>query len=117
MNATVVELFCILMFFIGFFGLITSKNVIKSIVFMSLMEMAVIMFFLGIGFRSGLLPPIGVDLNPAYVADPLPQAMMITAVIIAMSVTAVNVIMLMTIFRKHKTADWDLIKQKSMEAE
>ena len=117
MQVDMIELFCIAMFFIGFYGLITSKNVIKSIVFIGVMEMAAIMFFLSIGFRRGILPPIGVDLNPEHVADPLPQALMITAIIIGMSVTAVAITMLMTLFRRHKTADWDMIKKKSTETE
>ncbi|MCL2568627.1 MAG: cation:proton antiporter subunit C [Oscillospiraceae bacterium] len=115
MNFDIIELFCIAMFFIAFFGLITSKSMIKSVVFMSLMEMAVIMFFLSIGFRSGLFAPIGVNMNPDYVADPLPQALMITAIIIGLSVTAVTLTMLMTLFRKHNTTDWEIVKKKSAE--
>ena len=115
MRFEIIELFCIAMFFIGFYGLIISKSVIKSIVFMGLMEMAVIMFFLSIGYTSGILPPIGVNLDPAHVADPLPQALMITAIVIGLSVTAVNITMLITLFRKLKSADWDVIKQKSAE--
>ena len=115
MGVDIIELFCIVLFFICFFGLITGKNIIKSIAFLGVMEMSVIMFFLSIGFRSGILPPIGVDLVPEYVADPLPQALMITAIIIGLSVMAVAVTMLMTLFRKHNTADWDIVRKKSME--
>ena len=116
-NITFIELCALLMFFIGFFGLITSKNVIKSIVFISVVEMAVIIFWIGIGFRTGMVPPIGEFLSEdiAYIADPLPQALMLTAIIIGMSVTAANIVMLITLVRKVKSTDWDTIKAKSVE--
>jgi len=117
MNFTIIELFALVMFFIGFYGIITSKNVIKSIVFVSVMEMAIIVFWIGLGFRIGMVPPVGefLEHDIAYIADPLPQALMITAIIIGMSVTAANIVMLITLVRKVKSTDWDTIKSKSME--
>jgi len=114
-----IEIGAIIMFFIGFYGLITSNNVIKSIVFISILEMAVIIFWVSLGFRSGMVPPVRHFLyeDLAYVADPLPQALMITAIIIGMSVTAANIVMLITLVRKIKSTDWDVIKEKSAEQE
>jgi len=106
-----IELFAIIVFFISFYGLITSKNVIKSIVFVLLMEVAVIMFFLGVGFNSGVIPPVGRNLAATEnVADPLPQALMITAVIVGLATTAINITMFITLFRKYKSADWNTMK-------
>lgn len=114
-----VELFTIAMFFIGFYGLITSKNITKSIIFVVLMETAVIMFFLSLGYQAGvLMPPIGENFEAtmSYIADPLPQALMITAVVIGLSTTAINIILFITLFRKYQTANWDTIKSlKNME--
>jgi len=114
MRFEVVEIFAVLMFFISFYGLITSKNAIKSIVFIVLMETAAIMFFLSIGYSRGLLPPIGGNLqNIDGVADPLTQALMITAIIIGIAVTAINIIMLITLCRKLKSTNWDALKEQS----
>jgi len=114
-----VEFFAILMFFISFYGLIVSRNMIKSIVFIVVMETAVIMFFLTLGYRTGILAPIGPHLEGLYgfemVADPFPQALMITAIVIGLCVTAIMVVMAITMMRKYKTTDWDLIKDKGME--
>jgi len=106
----------ILVFFIGFLGLITGRKMIKSIVLMAVMQAAVVLFFLTIGFRSGVSPPIGdYFAEPQYVADPLPQALMITAIVIGVAVTTINITMLMSVFRAYKTTDWDIAEQKSME--
>jgi multicomponent Na+:H+ antiporter subunit C len=117
MNFSLIELFALIMFFIGLYGLFISKNVIKSIIFVGVLEMAVILFWVGIGFRIGMVPPIQEFLygDMAYIADPLPQALMITAIIIGMAVTATNIIMLITLVRKVKSTDWDTIKGTSSE--
>ena len=108
------ELAPIILFFISFYGLIVSKKVIKSIIFTSLMEMAVVLFFLSIGTRNGILPPIGDNIGQ-NVADPLPQALMITAIIIGLAVTAVNLTMLISLCKQYKTTDWDIVKMRNME--
>jgi len=112
-----IEIFALIMFFIGFYGLLISKNAIKSIVFVSILEMAVIIFWVGLGFRVGMVPPVRHFLygEMAYIADPLPQALMITAIIIGMSVTAANIVMLITLVRKVKSTDWDTLKANSTE--
>ena len=117
MNIPIVELSAIIMFFIGFYGLLTGKNVIKSIVSICVMEMAIIIFWIGIGYRAGMVPPIGKFLSEdiTYIADPLPQALMLTAIIIGMSVTAANIVMLITLVRKVKSTDWDALKASSVE--
>ena len=112
----IIEIGAILLFFIAFYGLITHEKMIKSVVCTIIMATAVIFFFLSIGFRQGILPPIGAEF--AYVeqiADPLPQALMITAIVIGVAMTTINITMLTSLFRKYKTTDWDVAKQKSLE--
>ena len=117
-NVNIVEMGSIVMLLISYYGLITTRNIIKSIVFIVLMEAAVIMFWLSIGFRVGIVPPImasmeGLDFE--YVADPFPQALMITAIVIGLSITAINTVMFITLYRKHKTTNWDTARKRSME--
>ena len=118
MRHEVVEVIAVIVTFLSFYGLITSKSMIKATAFLVIMEASVIMFFLSLGNRKVMLPPIyshGHLENMEIVADPLPQALMITAIVIGLSVTAVNVIMLITVFRKYGTTDWDTVKNKNME--
>jgi len=116
------DFFPILLFFISFYGMITTSNIIKSIVFIMLMQTAVIMFWLGAGARFGVVPPIIGDI--AYleyagdvIADPLPQALMLTAIIIGIAVTAINVTMLNALFKKHKTVNWAAMKDRGSKEE
>ena len=105
------EIVAILVFFIGFFGLITSPHIIKSVVYIIVMETSAVMFFLTIGFQRGMTAPIGEYLENA--ADPLSQALMITAIIIGVAVTAINITLLIILFRKYQTTNWDIAKNLS----
>jgi len=109
------DIFPVLLFFISFFGLITTSNIVKSIVFIMIMQTAVIMFWLGVGSRLGVVPPIIGDIayleNPDAIADPLPQALMLTAIIIGIAVTAINITMLNALFKKHKTLNWQAMQE------
>jgi multicomponent Na+:H+ antiporter subunit C len=113
MNIGIVGLLSIIVFFIGFYGLITSNNIIKSIAAIGLLEVAVVMFYLGIGFATDMAPPIGEHLE--HVADPLPQALMITTIIIGVTVSAVCLAMMITLCKQLKVADWDVLIKKSTE--
>jgi len=113
MIARIVEISSVIMFFIGFYGLITSKNIIKSIAAITIMEMAAIVFFLGLGFVDGMQPPIGATME--NVADPLPQALVLTAIIIGVTVTAVNLTMLISLSHEIKQIDWDSVSRKNVE--
>ena len=106
------EIFALALFFISFFGLITSRNMIKSIVFIMVLQTSVVMFWLMLG-RVGQdlpMPPIIYDpdmLNDmAAIADPLPQALTLTAIIIGFAVIAIIITMMNVLTRKHGTADW-----------
>lgn len=117
--AAIIEIAAIAMFFMGLFGLITSRNIIKAVVFLTLVETGVIMFFLSVGISAGMLPPIAEHLQAGYdqLADPLPSALMITAIVIGLSVTAINITMLMTLLRKYRTANWDAVAEAVREEE
>ena len=106
------DIFPALIFFISFFGLITSKNIIRTIIFVLMMQTSVVMFWLTVGARVGALPPIQPYENLENISDPLPQALMITAIVIGISVVAIAITMFNTLFRKYKTSDWKDLRDK-----
>ena len=118
------ELLPIALFFISIFGLITANNAIKSVIYMIVLNGAVITYWIALGSRVGTIPPIleteyHIDLHFYEFADPVPQALMITSIIIGFCVTAVNIIMLNTLHRRYKTTDWSdmfsLVKEEIYE--
>jgi multicomponent Na+:H+ antiporter subunit C len=77
------------------------------------------MFWIFISARYGVVPPIITDVamleDMSYIADPFPQALMLTAIIIGISVTAINITMLNSLFRRYKTVDWKEMEDFSRE--
>jgi len=103
------------MFFIGFYGLVSSKNIIKSIASITILEMAVVTFYLSLGFTEGMRAPIGPSME--NVADPLPQALVLTAIVIGVTVTAVNLTMLISLTHQIKKTDWDSVRTDTVDPE
>jgi multicomponent Na+:H+ antiporter subunit C len=109
----IIQIAPVIVFFLGFFGLITSRNIIKAIICLVIKETSVIVFFLGMRYRDRILPPIGTDLNIEYIADPLPQALMITAIIIGLAVTAVDITMVIYLTKETNSTNWNEVKERS----
>ena len=120
MDIHIFDAFPIILFFVSFFGLITTQNIVKSIILSVTMQTAVIMFWLGIAARVGTIPPIFeyYELYDASeIADPLPQALMLTAIIIGIAITAINITLLNSLYRKYKTIKWDEMTKTAFEVE
>ncbi len=98
----------LLIFFIGVFGLVTQRNIVKTIISINVMDVGAILFLITVNVRAGDVPPVG-ESDFLRMADPLPQALMITAIVIGISVSAVSLTIFISLFRKHGTSDWSKI--------
>ncbi|MEC6747224.1 sodium:proton antiporter [Marinilactibacillus sp. GCM10026970] len=99
------EIVGILLFFIGLYGLMTKKSIAKTIMSMSIMESGVFLFFITINYSTNSVPPIG-QAQEASFADPVPSALMITAIVIGIGVTAIGLTMFMHYKQKHGITHW-----------
>ncbi len=107
----------LLVFMIGLYGVMSNNNLIKKIMGLTIMNGSIVLFFISIGFREGGLAPIleketTGDILTTIVVDPLPQALMLTAIVIGISVTALALALIVKIYAKYKTLD---IQQLSKE--
>ncbi|MDO5707849.1 MAG: cation:proton antiporter subunit C [Andreesenia angusta] len=100
-----VEIAGLALFFIALFGLIARRDIMKSILSLMIMEIGIILYFLGANFRPGMVPPIG-DITNKAVADPIPQALVITIIVIGVATTAVTLSMYISMFHRYGTWDW-----------
>ena len=102
----------IALFLIGIYGLLARRNIIKAIMSFTVIQAAIILFFLNINFSETSLPPIG-TVSP--MADPIPQALMITAIVIGVAVTAVGLTMFISLYHHYGTTNWKKVVQKRKE--
>lgn len=93
---------------IGIYGLMTTKHVIKLIVALNILELGANLFIISLGFVQGGVAPIltnevQTDLN--VFVDPLPQAMVLTAIVIGFGVTALGLAFARKIYKQYGTYD------------
>lgn len=96
-----------LLYVSGFFGMMEHSHLVKKLMAMNLMQTAVILFFLVLGQKIGGVTPISVpgltDID-AYV-NPLPQALMLTAIVVNLSTTGIALAFLIVIKKHWNTLD------------
>lgn len=99
-------LLCFVLFLVGLYGVITRRNLVKIVISLSVMEFSIFLFLAMIGYVEGGSVPIVDPVNPdvKYV-DPLPQAMVLTAIVIGLATTAMLMSVIIRIYRKYKTLD------------
>ena len=101
---------CLILFMIGLYGVLTQKNLIKIIIGLGIMEYAVNMLLIMVGYRKDGIVPIlesrmSVDRFLATAVDPLPQAMVLTAIVINLAVLAFSIAVAMRLYQKYGTYD------------
>lgn len=97
---------------IGIYGLTTSENIIKSIVCLNITQTAVILLFLNIASLDNGNVPIIEGNIPSNIVDPLPQALMITAIVIGASITALALFISIKIFHHYGTLRWTKLLER-----
>ncbi len=101
-----VYLLCFILFLVGFYGAITRRNLVKIAISLSIMEFSTFLFFALIGYIDGGIAPIVDPADPARVyVDPLPQALVLTAIVIGLATTAMLMAVIIRIYRKYGTFD------------
>lgn len=105
-----------LLFFIGIYGLIARRNIVKSIISFAIMQSAIILYFLSAHHQNGAIPPM-LEIGAALpsMADPLPQALMIASIVIGVSITAVGLTMFMSLYYHYGTTNWEKVALKRKE--
>jgi multicomponent Na+:H+ antiporter subunit C len=103
---------CMLLLLIGLYAVVTKRNLIKIIIGFSLVEYAVNLFFALVGFKRGALPPIITDVKMVRnFVDPVPQALVLTAIVIGLATTALMLALALRIHEKYKTFDISEIRR------
>jgi multicomponent Na+:H+ antiporter subunit C len=105
------------LFLLGIYGIITKNNLIKKLIAMNIMQVAVIFFFLTLGLKIDGTIPIeipGVTSINAYI-NPLPHALMLTAIVVSLSTTGVALALMIRIQRHFRSIEEDELLRRMDE--
>ena len=105
----------LILMFLGMFGMIISNNYMKKMMAMNVMQVAVILFFLCFAQKTGGMIPIlnGITTDPSLYINPLPHALMLTAIVVSLGTTGVAIALLMRIKETYGSVEEDDILRRA----
>jgi NADH-quinone oxidoreductase subunit K/multicomponent Na+:H+ antiporter subunit C len=104
---------------VGLFGILTRKNIIKILLAINIMQTGVNLLLVGVGWLEEGVAPIlepGLGITSRFV-DPLPQAMVLTAIVIAFGTTALGLTVAVNYIRSHGSMDTTSLMGRFTEKE
>ena len=110
----------VLLFSMGAYCVLTRRNVVKVVMGLSLMESSTYLMLVSFAWRRGgtapILdqPPKGrtiADLARGPIADPFPQNICLTAIVIGVAVTGVFLTVCVRIAQHYRTADTEQLRE------
>ena len=114
---------CFLLFVIGLYCAVVKKNMVKIVIGIMVMEYAVNLFLVMLGYRIGGIAPIidrgQLDTETGQIAasflnssvDPLPQALVLTAIVISLGSLALMISICIRTYEKYGTFDITQIRR------
>ncbi len=103
----------ILLILIGLYAVLTKRSLIKIIIGLTIVDGGINLMLIGIGYVKNGTAPIfspGFEKSIAPMVDPVPQALVLTAIVIGFAVTAVALSLVIRLYRHHNTLEIDEIK-------
>ena len=98
---------------LGLYTVLIKRNLVKIVIGLSIMDAGIHLLFIAIGYIQNGTAPI---FSPGYegagerMVDPVPQALVLTAIVIGFAVTAIAMSLIIRLYKHHHTAKIDQIK-------
>ncbi|MBL7076550.1 MAG: NADH-quinone oxidoreductase subunit K [Kiritimatiellae bacterium] len=101
---------CLLLIVVGLYGVVTKRNVVKIVISLAIMEYGINLFLVLVGYRThGTAPILEEGMMPetlvAQSVDPLPQALVLTSIVIGLAVLALMVALCVRLYERYGTFD------------
>ena len=106
---------------LGIYALVAKKNVVRMIIGMAILEYAVNLILVLVGYHRGpngemgLAPILGRNIDAAklglWAVDPLPQAVVLTTIVVELATTILAVALAIRLYDKYGTFDMNDIRK------
>ncbi len=104
------ELVAMILFAIGFTMLVFSRNLLKKIIGLNIMDTGVYLFLASMGYikdaLTPIVPPEG-EVNPMDYINPIPSGLVLTGIVVSVSVSALTLALCVRLYKKYHTLDLD----------
>jgi multisubunit Na+/H+ antiporter MnhC subunit len=99
----------------GLYAIIMKDNLLKKLLGMGIMTNGIHVFLIALGYRAGGVIPVMQDLDfqrfSMAAVDPLPQALVLTSIVINFSILAVGLSIAILLYRRFGTLDSSRIRR------
>lgn len=95
---------------IGLYGALSNRNILRMIVAFTVADAGVNLVLVSVGYIRGRTAPILDDMVPVadaarYIIDPVPQALVLTAIVIGVGITALMLAFVYKLFTTKGSLD------------
>lgn len=99
---------------LGLYTMIAHRNLVKKAVGMTIFQTAIILFFLLLAVKRDASLPIvsGADVDPARFMNPLPHALMLTAIVVMVATSGVALAILIRLYARYGSLEEDVIAER-----
>lgn len=119
MTMHILEAFISATVLFGYFGILFKQNLIMKILAMDVMSTGVVAYFVLVAARGGLYTPIVPipmeDATAVSYSDPVPQAVILTAIVIGFSIQALMLVGVMKLSSHRPTLECRAIESSAVE--
>lgn len=97
----------VILMLIGVYGLLTNRHIIKMIIAINVLEVGLNIFIIAVGYSDNKIVPIITQANAtaSNYSDPLPQALVLTAIVIGVGTTAILLAVARRLYQHYGTFD------------
>ncbi len=116
---SVVTVGSFIIFTIGLVGVLSRKNLFKIFLSLSIVESSLFLYFIGNHFEVGKVAPIVTDGIKGFgtrMVDPVPQAMILTTIVIGIAVLALALSFVVNYYRLSGHIDIDKMDELGEES-
>ena len=103
----------VVLILLGLWSILTNRDIIRMTVGFSIFDLGIHLVMISAGFRSGATAPIIenlTDIGKSYV-DPVPQALVLTAIVIGLGITAFMLTYAVNMYDKKGTLEIDKFEE------
>ncbi len=99
-----------LLFSVGLYMVVDSDNLVKKVIGLNVFQISAFLFFVAAAYVEGGSPAVVGDEADVYV-NPLPHVLILTAIVVGVSLTALALALLIRIYDEYGTLDEDGLRE------
>lgn len=94
------------LFIVGLYGIVSSRNTVRTILCLTVVQSGTYVLLLAIGYRTGAKAPIVADIPPVTpLVDPIVQVLVLTDIVIEATVTALLIALVVQAHKRFGSLD------------